>query len=238
MAKQKNRLYSNPANVKSFPAWSQVLAVQPFKFEDRKVMLEAIVYPENLFLNFSEYNERIATKLLSKIKNKLQSRLEDLPLIWKWDWKEEFLHNAFSTIIFAYWAIEIYINSYIDKHSINLWPKNRYSLQEKINTIIESLEIKDLKKTNIQIWNDFLELEELRDKVIHWKYSYYNIHDPLWSDLLVSKIFNWKFKQKYITAHKIIEYIRENEPKEITKINTKSQKNLVSWRWLQSNPVK
>lgn len=239
MWKQKNRLYSNPANAKSFPKWTIATMVQPFKFEDRKVMLEAIVYPENLFLNFSEINEKNATRLLWKIKNKLQSNLKDLPTISEWEEKNSFLHNAFSVIVFSYCAIETYINSSIEKYKIDKW-KWRKSLQEKINLVLDNFKINNIKEFNSQLWNNFLELEELRDKIIHSKYSCYNIWDPFRSDLLISKIFNWKFKEKTIVAYNIIKYFRDNEP-EIPKIKNKSDKeykyNIEWWRWLQSNPI-
>ena len=161
----------------------------------------------------------------------MQSRKEDLPTIEEWDWKVEFSHNAFSVIIYSYCAIETYVNSYIERHKIKLKNKRRYSLQEKLNIVLGNLWLEKIEEFNPQIWNNFLELEGLRDKIIHSKFSYYMVEDPNWSDLLISKIFNWKFKWKKTIASKIIEYMKNKEPKNNWNVFR------ILKRWLQSNPI-
>ena len=234
MWKQKNRLYSNPANFKSHEKGATVTLVQPFKFNDKKVMLEAIDRPENLFLQFSKKSELQASRLLSRISVKIQWTTNDLPIISEWDEKVDFLHNAFSTIVYAYCWVETYVNEYIEKYSVNIWAK-RYSLQEKIWLILDTQGQLYISKANKNIWNSFVELENMRDQIIHSKYSYYNTSSTQWSELLISKVYNWKFKKKTDVWIYIIKYIDKNKPKIAHHDQATNAK--INGRWLQSEPI-
>ena len=106
------------------------------------------------------------------------------------------------------------------------------TLPEKFNKIAEHLQIKKLEEYNKNIWLWFCELKVMRDKIIHPKFSYFNTAWTDWSELIISKVLNGKFKWKMLLAMNIIKYFKDNEPK-------KEGDTLIIWaRWLQGNPLK
>lgn len=64
MAKRKNKLYENPENNKSFEAGTTVRAVQPIIMAEKKILVEAVAYPENLYIDLANDHEGMANRLL------------------------------------------------------------------------------------------------------------------------------------------------------------------------------
>jgi hypothetical protein len=65
-------LSANPANAKSFKAGTNVKMVQPIFMENKKIVVEAVASPENLYLQIAIDNEQKATRLYGKMRNKIQ----------------------------------------------------------------------------------------------------------------------------------------------------------------------
>jgi hypothetical protein len=72
MVIRRNKLHANPANAKSFKAGTNVKMVQPIFMENKKIVVEAVASPENLYLQIAIDNEQKATRLYGKMRNKIQ----------------------------------------------------------------------------------------------------------------------------------------------------------------------
>lgn len=230
MRKKCNKLYSNPLNSMPISIWDKIIVEQPIIINGKKIMIEALINPEEIYINFSGNAEENAKRLLLNINDKINKSIEDLPFIWKDDKISEFLFYSFSCIVYSYTAIDTYLNTYIETNNLILSDKPRHSLQEKILFICKKLKIKQIKDNDLLVWNNFSELEVLRNDIIHSKQSYYINVETLRSVLLISKVLNWKFEWKTELAIKIIKYFKENEPKNGWWV-------MIVERWLQSKPV-
>lgn len=247
MVKQRNRLYANPQNAKTWEAWTKVTMFQPFNMFNKKVGISAVVYPENLFLNFAQKSEKTAKKFLERFqKNIFRSKI-DLPDVCSENEKREFLFHSFNAIIFSYTSVETYSNNFIELYceedKIEVYKK--FSLQDKINNVMsEIIGIKSFSEVKQDIWASFLVIENMRHQIIHSQYSYFNTPFTDWWELILSKVFNWKFIWCTDTSFNIIDYYKkwvlEKMLKPIKREPKEWQIDSVSWwwRWLQSTPLK
>lgn len=232
MTKRKNKLYENPENNKSFEAGATVRAVQPIIMSDKKILVEAVAYPENLYIDLANDHEGIARRLLWRLRNKIQKSKIDLPSIDEEDGKTEFLKHAFPVIVFSFCSLESYANNYIQHNKMDAKYYDE-TLPDKLDIIAKNLNIPTIKEHNINYWNELSELKTMRDCIIHPLFSYFNTTETNWSELVIAKLLNGKFQWKVRLAYNIIQYFKDNE----SKIEWPATIHIWA-RWLQGNPVK
>jgi hypothetical protein len=164
-----------------------------------------------LMLNISKDNYNSAMSLKTNALNK----------IYKNTIKEEYLYEYFEkimiSIISGYTSLESFANDEIPENYIHykkvkklFLPFKKVDAERKLNLDIKLNEIlpevyKIKKLSGLKIWDDYNELKEIRDRIVHLKsldrHSLYPKMDSIWDYLIKNDI-----KKPYEIAFKIIEY--------------------------------
>jgi len=233
MWKRRNKLYPNPDKQFEFPAGTKVIVTQPIFMIDKKIMVEAVVWPEFLHLQIAEANEKLALDWFNKIHKKILADTSDMAMIEEKDGKIEFLWHAFNCITSSYFWVDTYTNCFIERYITNKSDRELVTVQEKLNDLLpKTLKIDSFSKTHPKEWQLFLELEVMRNEIVHSKWSYFMTPGTDRSKLLLSKVLNKKFAWVTELCASIIYYYKDHEPK-----NNSNIMNIVE-RWLQPQPLK
>lgn len=152
-----------------------------------------------LYSNISSTNLKTARQFYEDVISKdTQHRWSVFPSTKLQSQYYDYFELVITALIFSYTALEAFANICIPNHFEYLVEKDgvktiyskqaierRFSLRDKFKTIIRSiLNTPDPSQTNW--WNDFINLENLRDEVIHTKQSR---SEDRYSQLLTKRIF-------------------------------------------------
>ncbi|MDQ3019777.1 MAG: hypothetical protein M3R36_04290 [Bacteroidota bacterium] len=208
------------------------LGMSPIKIKRADGKLKELIIPlpnfTALYLNISDKNFKIAEELYNeRILNRLNEKndyyelpFEDESVIY------DFLEAVFSSIIFAFSAVECLINSLIPNYIIIVKKKSEnkfeleskgkiekfFTLEEKVKKILPKVYDYGFNANKIKCWGNFKKLISHRNELIHFKSNEFDGNKSSHTKFIGNLIVDVCTLNVIESAREIIKYLIKKIP--------------------------